>query len=117
MSFQPERWTTKRLEKLFKRYDQQYWKGTMPQCHIDLAQFSPSGCCMRAETEPETNQISICPENHNNDAGVRDTLLQTVADIVAGFGGKKRGLLSELDRRWRSQIRRTNAGNRWMTSC
>jgi hypothetical protein len=72
---------------------------------------------MRAETEVETNQILICPENHDNDAGVRDTLLQTMAGIAAGFGGKKREFFSELDRKWRSQIRQTNAGNQSMTSC
>jgi hypothetical protein len=100
MSFHPERWTTKRLEKLFERYDQQYWDGAMPRCQIELAHFDPYGMRTLAEAELEKNRILICPENHDNDSGVRDSLLHTMAAIVAGFRGNKnkRKFFSELER-------------------
>jgi hypothetical protein len=99
MSFHPERWTTKRLEKLFDRYDQLYWDGTMPRCQIELAHFDPyGGNC--AQTEVRRNRILICPENHDNDSDVRNSLLQTMAGTMAGFVGNKnkRKFFSELER-------------------
>jgi len=113
MSFHPERWTTKRFEKLFDHYNRLCWDGTMPRCQIELADFDPYGMRKLTEAEVEMDRLLACVENHDNDLESRDSLLRQ----VAGFGGKKREFLSELDRRWRLQIRRTNARNRWMTSC
>jgi len=100
MSFHPERWTIKRLEKLFEHYDAEYWDGTMPHCQIELAHFSPDGMRTIAEADVEKNRILICPENHDSDAGVRDTLLHTMAVIVTGFleTENQRKFFSELER-------------------
>ena len=98
MSFHPERWTTKRLEKLFEHYDEEYWYGTTPRFQIERAHFHPYGMRTLTEAEVEENRILTCVENHDNDAESRDSLLRTTAGIVGGFGEKKRGLFSKLIR-------------------
>ena len=112
MSFHPEKWTTKRLENLFERHDQLYWDATMPLCQIELDHSDLYGMRTFTRAELEENRTPTCIENHDNDAESRDSLLRT----MAGFGKKERGLFSELDRKWRLQIRWTNAGNRWLAS-
>ena len=112
MSFDPKRWTTKDLEKLFGRQDQPYWGGPTPRRRIELAHFDPYGTRTLKEAEVEEDRTPTCVEGHDNDSESRDSLVLK----VAGLGEEKRRLFSEPDLKWRSEIRRTDAGNRWMES-
>ena len=113
MSFHPERWTTKDLEKLFGRQNQLYWGGPTARRHIEPAHFDPYGVRTLTDAEMEEDRTPTCVEGRDNDEESRDSLLRK----VAGFGEKKRKLFSEPDLKWRSEIRRKNTGNRWVTSC
>jgi hypothetical protein len=76
-------WNDERLRKLFDRYNQLYWRGTLSGYRVEMADLSKErawGIC-----EWKTKTIRIDPR-HRNSLSIRGTLLHEMAHAASRSG-------------------------------
>jgi len=70
-------WTEERLRRLFRRYNQRYWRGKLSRYAVsigDLKEIHAVGLCKRA-----VHQVVVDIAAHDSDSEIRATLLHEMA--------------------------------------
>jgi hypothetical protein len=82
MMTQMEKWTEKRLERLFQHYNRTYWRGRLSGYRITRAGLSES----LGECDLQRKLIRIDTDKHKSDPELRGTLLHEMSHAAARCG-------------------------------
>ncbi len=98
-------WSSKRLERLYQRYNRLYWGGRLPNCYLAPVKLSASD---PASSHPDSGisfgvtdakrRIAIDVGVHKSDRAVRETLLHEMVHVAMRCGAHKQRFIHELER-------------------
>jgi len=88
-----EKWTERRLERLFQHYNRIYWRGRLSGCRTILATLHES----MGDFHPKRRLIRIDADKHKSDRDLRGTLLHEMSHAAAP-GGHSIPFFAELER-------------------
>src|SRR5712692_4305662 len=97
-------WSSKRLERLYQRYNRLYWGGRLPNCYLAPVKLSaldptspyPGGVSFGVTDARK--RIVVDVSVHRSDRAVRETLLHEMVHVALGCGAHKQRFIHELER-------------------
>jgi hypothetical protein len=93
------RWTTRRLERLYRRYNKIYWEGELPRYYVLPGKLKNNTReAILGEFHYARPLIVINVDAHKRDTKIRCTLLHEMAHVVVSGRGHEREFLSEMER-------------------